>query len=127
MGQSHYKLFQTILALPDVLGVFCLNKDGTLIAHSSEEAHINEIFDEIRQRVVDFFDVVESDCRPTEEYFLRFSENSLYLRRRVQFTLGVFTTDQPNVMNLRAASNMLLKQMNFESISGATDKEPRNR
>lgn len=117
MQMNYPKQVDTLLALPDVKGLFILSDDGELRLNRLPDPFVDEIFDELGQRLTSFIDAIGSSYNPTEEMLFGFAGYSLYVRLGKNFILGILSQEHPNVMGLRVGANLLIKQIKPEMLA----------
>lgn len=110
------KQVETLLALPDVEGLFITSDDGELSLNRLPDPFGDEIFEELGQRLTSFIDAVGSSYNPTEEMLFAFSGYSLYVRLGKGYILGILSQEHPNLMGLRVGANLLMKQIKPEML-----------
>ncbi|NBB78716.1 MAG: hypothetical protein GVY36_04625 [Verrucomicrobia bacterium] len=104
--------FQPTLDLPGVLGIFCLNASGQLLANYLPSGYRDSIFDELGARCTTLLEAVDMSYTPTDEYLIRFEEHSLYLRKTESCIIGVLCAGDVMLAGLRVSVNLLLKGAN---------------
>lgn len=97
------KLFKTILSFADVEGVFYLDDRGKVVSCVLPEPFTEDTFKNLTRSIINFFETADVNQEQTDEYFLKFNEHTLYLRRNGLCILGVFTSKKPDVSRLREA------------------------
>ena len=106
---SSDNLFQPTLDLPGVLGVFCLNPSGKVLANYLPSSYRDSIFRELGARCTTLLQAVDMSYTPIDEYLLRFEDHSLYLRKTDVCIVGVLCAGDVMLAGLRVSINLLLK------------------
>jgi hypothetical protein len=101
--------FQATLDLPGVLGAFCLNSEGALLESFLPRPYTDAIFKELGPRCLTLLSAVDMSYTRTNEFLLRFEENSLYLHKNEDCILGILCAGNPMLAGLRVSTNLLLK------------------
>lgn len=119
------KLFQTIDNLPGINGSFCLEADGRLLCQTVQAPFHESLFADLIPRVQTLFEAVKESYAPIEEFIIEFDGFFLFLRRGLRDrTVGVVSTDRPNLVALRVSCNLILKQLpeNPSSLASAPER-----
>ncbi|MCC5840700.1 MAG: hypothetical protein JJT96_11295 [Opitutales bacterium] len=117
------KLFQTIDNLPGINGSFCLDADGRLLCQTLQAPFHESLFADLIPRVQTLYEAVKESYAPIEEFIIEFDGFFLFLRRGLRDrTVGVVSTERPNLVALRVSCNLILKQLPDSPESASKDR-----
>ncbi len=116
--------FKVLNDLPMVDGAFCLDAEGRPLYSSLQAPFGMQVFDELGNAVLTFFDGVGESYTPTDECVLDFGPYKLYLRRGAHDrTIGALCSQAPNITSLRVACNLIFRSLP-ETLSPLSGEAP---
>lgn len=112
------KLFDNILDLPGIEGVCLFGTEGQMYINRLPSFLSTELFADAQRRIVAMYETMDENFLPCDDYMLRFSERWLLLRRTEKQVLLVLGGEKANVASTRMVTNMTMKHLTPEVISG---------
>jgi hypothetical protein len=112
------KLFDNILDLPGIEGVCLFGTEGQMYINRLPSFLSNELFADAQRRIVAMYETMDENFIPCDDYMLRFSERWLLLRRTEKQVLLVLGGEKANLASTRMVTNMTMKHLTPEIISG---------
>jgi hypothetical protein len=112
------KLFDNILDLPGIEGVCLFGTEGQMYINRLPSFLSNELVVDAQRRIVAMYETMDENFLPCDDYMLRFSERWVLLRRTEKQVLLVLGGEKANVASTRMVTNMTMKHLTPEIVSG---------